>query len=756
MSRFLLIANLLLCSCFSFANTILVKNATELRAADEKAQPGDVIVLQNGEWNNAIIALRSQGSKEKPITYRAETAGKVIFTGNSKLMLGGSYIIVEGWHFTNGYAANDAVIKFRIDKNTLANNCRVTNSVINNYNNAKRMDENYWVAFYGKNNRLDHSSILNKKNMGVTIAVLLDDERSRENFHSIDHNYFGVRQPLASNTGETIRVGVSQHCEFNSNTQITDNFFENVDGETEIISLKSGSNVIRNNVFKKCQGAVVLRHGNFNTVENNLFLGYNKEGTGGVRIINTGQWVVNNLFYQCRGTGFRAPLSIMNGVPNSPAIRYVTATDAVVANNTFFESTPLSFCEGSDTERNEPPKNIEFLNNTIYNNKDAAIYHTYDNMNGFRFTGNIVSTGTKQGLLPGFKRTAINLQKVSNVNLPVAPTTNNNSIADSLKAISASRLKGKLSATPGFTDSKTILMLEANAYKASGASWFNNNSLVKNKKAVFVNCASVAEIEQQIAKNEGNNVNIKLTGREYKFTRPLNITSNTSIAASHKSTIKFITSEGSLPFLVQVKAGNHLMMMNLQLNLAAANAGMFITTDTSGSSDHSNVKISNCSISNFNGTFYNAAKYSVTDSVIIHANTFSNNKGSLFAFVNETDKKGYYNVEHLKINSNTITNHSGQILTMLRGGNDESTMGPKLSFTSNKISNSNSGNLPLIHLYGTQLSTISGNNFSNSNAGGSVILLEDAVRAKHLVSLNRSIKSGEIIANKYTEMKYNK
>ena len=129
------------------------------------------------------------------------------------------------------------------------------------------------------------------------MAVILEDERSRENFHSIDHNYFGARLPLASNGGEIIRVGVSQHCEFSSNTQIRDTFFEHCDGETEIISIKSCWNNIRNNLFKKCQGSVVLRHGNYNTVENNIFLGNNKEGTGGVRVINKGQWVVNNLFY---------------------------------------------------------------------------------------------------------------------------------------------------------------------------------------------------------------------------------------------------------------------------------------------------------------------------------------------------------------------------------------------------------------------------------------------------------------------------
>jgi poly(beta-D-mannuronate) lyase len=106
---------------------------------------------------------------------------------------------------------------------------------------------------------------------------------SRENFHSIDHNYFGKRPPLASNGGEIIRVGVSQHCQFNSNTQIKNNFFEHCDGETEIISIKSCSNVVEENVFKESQGSVVLRHGDNNLVKGNYFVGNDKTGSGGVR-----------------------------------------------------------------------------------------------------------------------------------------------------------------------------------------------------------------------------------------------------------------------------------------------------------------------------------------------------------------------------------------------------------------------------------------------------------------------------------------
>ena len=132
------------------------------------------------------------------------------------------------------------------------------------------------------------------------------------------------------------------------------------DGEAEVISIKSGSNAVKENIFRECQGSVVLRHGDNNPVAGNIFLGNDKPGTGGVRVINKGQAVVSNLFYRCRGDDFRSPLAIMNGIPNSPAHRYVQVTNAQIISNTFYECAPMSLGEGSDTERTLPPDDVVF------------------------------------------------------------------------------------------------------------------------------------------------------------------------------------------------------------------------------------------------------------------------------------------------------------------------------------------------------------------------------------------------------------
>ncbi len=753
MLRLLLLNCLLILSFSSFAKTILVKNGEELANANKNAKPGDIIILKNGEWNQVTISLNCNGTKEMPVTFKAETGGKVIITGNSKLKIGGSHIIVDGLYFTNGYAGKNAIISFRTTTTETANNCRVTNTVINNFNNPKRLDENYWIEFYGKNNRLDHCSFLNKKNMGVLLAVILDDERSRENFHSIDHNYFGVRLPLASNSGEIIRVGVSQHCEFNSNTQITDNFFEHCDGETEIVSIKSGSNTIRNNVFKECQGSLVLRHGDFNTVENNIFLGNNKEGTGGVRIINKGQWVVNNLFYKCRGVGFRSPLSIMNGVPNSPAFRYVAVTDAVIANNSFIECTPASFCEGSDTERTVQPQNVEFINNIFYNTTGKILYNSYDDISGIRFSGNRVSKSFEQSMENGFTKSSFTLQKINNLILPIAGTETNSIFSDSIQAAGKSRLKSRLSSSAGITDKNLFEQIENNAYSACGAKWFAKSLAAKIKKEIKIDCNSVADIIKQLQKNTESRMIINLTAKEYYFTEPLLLNKDIAFTSVQKNKISFIKDGSSSDYLFMIVAGNTLQMNNLALDLTDLNTHSFISTDTSGSSNHCNLLLQNSSFNKLNGTFLSASKTNVSDSIIISNCSFSNITGTLLKFDAELDKKGYYNVEKIRITNTNFVNHKGQILTMLRGGNDESTMGPLLVFSKNKITKSNTGNaaVPLILLIGIQKTIVTQNVFQNSNEGKTVIVYKDDVRAVHIYGKNQLLSSGIVIPDKFVE-----
>lgn len=726
-----------------FAETIPVKNIEELKAANKRAKPGDIVILQNGEWNNAVIELNCNGTASQPVIFKAETAGKVIITGKSRLALGGSFIVIDGWYFTRGYAGSDAAINFRISKKELANDCRVTNTVIDNFNNPKRMEENYWVSFSGKRNRIDHCTFQGKKNMGVLMAIILDDDRSRENFHSIDHNYFGERLPLASNSGEIIRIGVSEHCQFNSNTQVVDNFFEHCDGETEIVSVKSCSNVVRNNLFKECQGGVVLRHGNYNTVENNIFLGNGKDGTGGVRIINKGQWVVNNYFYECRGEGFRSPLSIMNGVPNSPAFRYVEVTDAVVANNSWINCTPISLCEGSDTERSVTPSHVVFQNNAFFNTKDKKIYNAYDDISRISFMSNAVSANIPQDVTAGFVKVNASSQKVKPGNTPFNMSF---AVSDSLKQISKTRLKGNLSDKAGYNN-KAFNAVIKNAEKNSGAAWFSKIKAPIPDAVKMLTARNGDELTQLLAVNGGATTIITLPDSYYEIKTPVLVTGKVTITSMQKL-VRF--SSGELPYVFQILGGSSLKMDQLSADLSDVKANAFIVSDLAGSSDHSELVITNSNFNNLAGGFFSASKSTMLDSVAVRLTAFRNMQGALFNFNNETDKKGYYNAEHVTISNCSFTGNTGQLLGMLRGGNDESTMGPILAFTNNNVDNSGSSSAPLIYLYGTQRSAVTGNTFINSSKNQALIQYADAVRAAHSLFDNRFSASGNVITNKFT------
>ena len=449
------VAVILLSTLQGWANKLSVSTPQELVKTGIQAKAGDTVVIKNGNYTNCNLIISAKGTARQPIVFMAQVPGGVVFTGNSYLHITGTYITVSGVVFKDGYGGKNHVWQFSHGKE-VANNSRITASSIQSFNNPLRLDENHWLTLSGKNNRVDHCNFTDKTNLGVLVAVLLDDDRSRINNHSIDSNYFGIRKPLGSNAGEMIRVGVSQHCTFYSNTVIKNNFFEYCDGETEIVSIKSCGNKVVGNVFKECQGAVVLRHGNDNTVEGNLFYGNDKEGTGGVRVINEGNWIVNNFMSHCKGQGFRSPLAIMAGVFNSPANRYLPVRDAVIANNTFLNCTPFSISEGKDAERSVDPKNVLLLNNLFYANKPGPLCYTVSTIDSVFAAGNIFSASLTNPGVQGFNAGAISMQKWDSKGFPVIGASGANNATkkflDSLNAIASTRGVPAFSNTVGAND----------------------------------------------------------------------------------------------------------------------------------------------------------------------------------------------------------------------------------------------------------------------------------------------------------------
>ena len=393
----------------ALATEYRVESQEEYRAVLPKLAPGDSMILKDGVWRDFEIVFEGNGKPGNPVTLRAETPGEVFITGQSNLALAGEHLFVSGLVFRDGYTPSQSVISFRKSKKELANNSRVTQTVIHNFTNPERFEADYWVAMYGKNNRFDHNHLEGKRNRGVTLAVRLDSEASRENYHLIDHNYFGPRPTLGSNGGETLRIGTSHFSRSNSFTTVENNYFDRCDGEVEIISSKSGSNVLRGNVFFESKGTLTLRHGHDNLVEENIFLGNGVAHTGGIRVINRRQTIKNNYIEGVKGYRFGGALVVMNGVPNSPINRYDGVEDSVIESNSLINSDHIQLAAGSDAERSAVPVRTSFDKNLIVQtNRTVDVFTVYDDISGISFNENVIS-GSGAPVTRGFESTTVSL-----------------------------------------------------------------------------------------------------------------------------------------------------------------------------------------------------------------------------------------------------------------------------------------------------------------------------------------------------------
>ena len=204
-----------------------------------------------------------------------------------------------------------------------------------------------------------------------------------------------------------------------------------------------------------------------------------------------------------------------------------------------------------------------------------------------------------------------------------------------------------------------------------------------------------------------------------------------------------------------ISGNGNLRLENLIIDGSDLKASHFISSDSSGSSDHYNLTIRNCSIQNFKSEtgchdiFY-AFKHIIADSILIHNNSFVNNSCNFFSMNDEKENKGYYNAEKIFIGHNNFVNQSGALVDIYRGGNDESTLGPHFTFSHNRVQNCDHSDA-LIKLTGVQITEIFSNSFSDCNRSGDLIFYKDYVRARHYLGQNKVLDSGRIEKNIYVD-----
>ena len=92
------------------ATDFLVHNAAEISTAVGQSQAGDTITMADGTWTNQNITFNDTGTAAKPITLRAQTPGRVLLNGTSKISIGGDFTVVDGLRFQDGTLASGNII----------------------------------------------------------------------------------------------------------------------------------------------------------------------------------------------------------------------------------------------------------------------------------------------------------------------------------------------------------------------------------------------------------------------------------------------------------------------------------------------------------------------------------------------------------------------------------------------------------------------------------------------------------------------
>ena len=548
-----------------------------------------------------------------------------------------------------------------------------------------------------------------------------------------------------------------------SNTTIANNLFEECNGEVEIISSKTNFNLIKNNVFYKSEGSVVTRHGNYATIDGNYFIGdgVNKQ-FGGIRIVNTGHWIINNYFYKIIGENFRSPLAVMNGIPKSPLNRYNQVTDVVVAYNTYVDcKSPWQFGVGTNIAQAAvlPKSEIRsaralrsvVANNIIYNkigDKNPIIEH--DKADGVKFKNNIINNqdvafaDTKR-----IKANKFELKKLSD-NIYIPNLTSDLDIYDGFgfntitkDIFGNSRAKSNSIGATVKGELKDPTILDKSKY---GTTWYSNVAKVKDVKTLEVNTTK-GDLEAKIEAAKSGDI-IALNPGKHTVSRSIVI--NKTITIQSKGTEKaeiIFTGADNTPLFKLIPYG----IINVKNIVLTGNGKQQAFSNLKENmSNHFGLTVTGSKINNFNYVL-KAYKQTFAERITFTDTSISNCENGI-ELSEETNDRGDYNTEYLTITDCTFNAINQNVVDYYRGGYDESTIGGNLLIANSTFTNCGKAekNKTLLNHRGIVFVDIKGNTFENNP----VKLVSVLWGAKsNEASNNTFTNSGKIIVTENLEMK---
>ncbi|MDE3099901.1 MAG: hypothetical protein KGJ88_10550, partial [Verrucomicrobiota bacterium] len=296
----------LLSSLSATATIINVSTSSQLASAVAGANPGDIIVMANGNYSG--FTMTRSGSASAPITIEAASQGNAVISSGVVELTNLSYVVLQGLGATT--PGGTLIVDGNVSRPSgfaliNASDCRVTRCTFKLSGAASGTS---WVFLDDNSvsNRVDHCEFGPNSVGGHTHYIFpcgdptiagVTPPACRESwadgngpynpnmarYTQMDHNYF---HDMGSGDGEIIvpgGIGVTGDYQ-GTMANIEYNLFVNCNGDPEVISIKSSTNTVRFNTFVTCGGVVSFRSGNGSSVYGNFFLCGGVSGSGGCKI----------------------------------------------------------------------------------------------------------------------------------------------------------------------------------------------------------------------------------------------------------------------------------------------------------------------------------------------------------------------------------------------------------------------------------------------------------------------------------------
>ena len=355
-----------------------VSSPEELKSL--KLRPGDTIVWKNGTYDAVVIKFKANGTEKAPVTFRAETPGKVVFTGASSMSLSGSHIVAEGFSWTELDTSSKSSVMTLAKGST---HCTFTDCSIDGTGSKVSSTDSKWVSMYGTYNEVSHCNFLNKRNIGCLLVVWMEDgivphHVIRDNYFTRPYTHYD-ENGSAINGQETIRIGTSGYSMSEAGCTVSGNHFYQCHGErAEIVSNKSCGNLYAGNLFEESAGSLTLRHGNRCTVRGNYFISGGKADAGGVRVIGENHTVEDNVFLNLTGSGYRSALCLVRGESDAELSGYWTVKNAAVRGNVFVNCRYGIVVNYSGRDSQDScPENALFEDNVLFSKNKSSYTPVY-------------------------------------------------------------------------------------------------------------------------------------------------------------------------------------------------------------------------------------------------------------------------------------------------------------------------------------------------------------------------------------------